>query len=375
MASSYSTNLAVELQANGENSGTWGTIANKDLGLLLEQAIASYVVQDFDTDADVTLAMTNGLDGNSNAVQPIYSPGTAALPVSARNMYIECTGAITGAKNLIVPANKKMYVIFNNTTGGYAITVKVSGQTGVSVPYLYKKLLVSNGTDIISALLENSAPTRQVFLTGTAATYTTPSGCRRIVVREKGGGGGSAGSASSANDATAGGNGGTTIFNSINANGGTGSPKGTHALGTSGMGVAGGTGGTGTASVRIAGAPSGGAQVQWASSTECYLSGGMGGGAGGGVGGIGAAAGTAGIANSGGGGGGASSPVAVFASLSVLGVSPGGGEGEYVEYAVTTPAATYTYTVGSGGTAGAAGTSGAAGTAGGSGYIIVDEYY
>ena len=39
MASTYSTNLKIELQATGENSGTWGTITNTNLGTALEQAI------------------------------------------------------------------------------------------------------------------------------------------------------------------------------------------------------------------------------------------------------------------------------------------------------------------------------------------------
>jgi len=48
-----------------------------------------------------------------------------------------------------VPANKKLYFIYNNSTG--AVTVKVSGQTGVSVPAAAKIVLVSNGTDVVVA--------------------------------------------------------------------------------------------------------------------------------------------------------------------------------------------------------------------------------
>jgi hypothetical protein len=64
-------------------------------------------------------------------------------------MYIELTGTGGASTNLIVPANKKLYFIFNNTTG--AVTVKVSGQTGVSVPQGKKMVLVSNGTDVVVA--------------------------------------------------------------------------------------------------------------------------------------------------------------------------------------------------------------------------------
>jgi hypothetical protein len=68
-------------------------------------------------------------------------------------MVIECTGTLTADRNLIVPTNKKLYFIYNNTTGGYAVTVKVSGQTGISVPNGAKIILMMNsaGTDIVTA--------------------------------------------------------------------------------------------------------------------------------------------------------------------------------------------------------------------------------
>ena len=65
-------------------------------------------------------------------------------------MYIELTGTGGTNTNLIVPANRKLYFIFNNSTG--AVTVKVLGLTGVSVPAARKTLLVCNGTDIVDAV-------------------------------------------------------------------------------------------------------------------------------------------------------------------------------------------------------------------------------
>jgi hypothetical protein len=62
-------------------------------------------------------------------------------------MFIELTG--TGGASLIVPVNKKLYFVYNNTSA--ATTVKVSGQTGVSVPVGAKIALVSNGTDVVTA--------------------------------------------------------------------------------------------------------------------------------------------------------------------------------------------------------------------------------
>jgi hypothetical protein len=131
MSSTYSTNLAIELIGAGEQAGNWGSTTNTNLGTLLEQAISGYTTQGVVTGTDTTLAMTNGASA------------------TARNMFIELTGTGGASTNLIVPANRKLYFIYNNSTG--AVTVKVSGQTGVSVPATAKIVLVSNGTDIVSA--------------------------------------------------------------------------------------------------------------------------------------------------------------------------------------------------------------------------------
>jgi hypothetical protein len=132
MASTYSTNLAIELIGTGDQAGAWGNTTNTNLGTLIEQAISGYVTQAVATGTDTSITIPNGATG------------------VARNMYIELTGTGGTNTNLIVPANKKLYFIFNNSTG--AVTVKVAGQTGVSVPTGKKMVLVSNGTDIVNGL-------------------------------------------------------------------------------------------------------------------------------------------------------------------------------------------------------------------------------
>lgn len=146
IASTYSTNLAIELIGTGEQSGTWGTTTNTNLGTLLEQAISGYVTQACTGGTD-TLTIPNGASG------------------VARNMFIELTG--TGGGTVVVPANKKIYFIYNNCSSG-AVTVKVTGLTGVSVPNAAKMVLVSNGTDIVSAVSYFAA------LSAGSATLTTP---------------------------------------------------------------------------------------------------------------------------------------------------------------------------------------------------------
>ena len=132
MSSTYSDNLKIELIGTGDQAGNWGSTTNTNLGTLLEQAISGYVTQAVATGTDTTITIPNGASG------------------VARNMFIELTGTGGASTNLIVPANKKLYFIYNNATSGQ-VTVKVSGQTGVSVPYGAKVALVSNGTDIVVA--------------------------------------------------------------------------------------------------------------------------------------------------------------------------------------------------------------------------------
>lgn len=129
MSSTYSTNLALELIGTGDQAGNWGATTNVNLGTLIEQAISGYTTQVCTGGTD-TLTMANGASS------------------TARNMFIELT--TTGGGTLVVPSNKKLYFIYNNTSSG-AVTVKVSGQTGVSVPNGAKVVLVSNGTDVVNA--------------------------------------------------------------------------------------------------------------------------------------------------------------------------------------------------------------------------------
>jgi microcystin-dependent protein len=157
MSSTYSTNLAIELIGTGDQAGNWGSTTNTNLGTLLEQAISGYVTQAVATGTDTTLAMTNGASA------------------TARNIFIELTGTGGASTNLVVPANKKLYFIYNNSTG--AVTVKVSGQTGVSVPATAKIALVCNGTDVVVATNYMVSPTLlNAALTGTPTAPTASVG-------------------------------------------------------------------------------------------------------------------------------------------------------------------------------------------------------
>ena len=159
MASTFSTNLAIELIGTGDQAGTWGNTTNTNLGTLIEQAISGYVTQAVATGTDTTITIPNGATG------------------VARNMFIELTGTGGASTNLIVPSNKKLYFIYNNASG--AVTVKVAGQTGVSVAAGEKKILASNGTDVIEATSYLTAVPSSLSvttLTATSANITTLTG-------------------------------------------------------------------------------------------------------------------------------------------------------------------------------------------------------
>jgi len=222
-------------------------------------------------------------------------------------------------------------------------------------------LLTSGGTERRVAL--SRAPTIQVFTSGTAQTYTTPSGCTMIRVRMCGGGGG-AGAPDSGT--SAGGTGGTTSFGSslLSAPGGFGSPGGPGGLGGDGGGAAtinspaigqgypGEFGDNGSYTADSIGG-SGGRSI---------LFGGRGRGGSRGLNGGDA------LANSGGGGGGGG-------GFTALASSGGGGGATSLEAYIFGPSASYTYTVGAAGTKGSTGGSGIASGNSAAGIIIVEEFY
>ena len=143
MASSYSTDLKLELMVTGENAGTWGTKTNTNLDLL-QQAIAGYQSISIAGGAQTTtLVMTNATISN------------------ARNAVIELTGTITGNQIVTVPDGiEKTYIVYNNTTGAFTVQFKTASGTGPTFSTTNKgtKLVYSNGTNVIDTELGTSTP-------------------------------------------------------------------------------------------------------------------------------------------------------------------------------------------------------------------------
>jgi hypothetical protein len=143
MASSYSTDLKLELQVTGENAGTWGDITNTNL-VILQQSIAGY--------SGISIA---GGAGNTDLT---FSNG---LTSNGKNAVIELTGTITGNRTVTITTasgvTNKVYVIRNSTSGAFTVTVKVEGQTGVTFSATDKgtKILYLNGTDVVNSNIGN----------------------------------------------------------------------------------------------------------------------------------------------------------------------------------------------------------------------------
>jgi hypothetical protein len=156
MASTYSS-LKIQLMGTGENSGTWGTITNTNLGTALEEAIVGSADVNFSS-ADVTLTLT---DANSSQ--------------TARNLRLNLTGTVGAPQNLIVPAIEKVYIINNGLT--QTITVKNTGGTGIAVPAGKTMYVYNNGTNVLDAVTHLTSLTLGSALPiasgGTGSTSTT----------------------------------------------------------------------------------------------------------------------------------------------------------------------------------------------------------
>ena len=103
---------------------------------------------------------------------------------------LNLTGTPGGAATLNVPAVEEPYIVYNNTTGGFAVTVKVSGQTGVSVPNGKVMVLYDNGADVVDAITHLSSLTLGTALPvasgGTGTTTSTGSGASVTALRISG---------------------------------------------------------------------------------------------------------------------------------------------------------------------------------------------
>ncbi len=153
MASSYSSDIKLELMVTGEKAGLWGNITNTNLQIL-EQAASGYLNLAVGA-ADVNLVLTDGATSNG------------------KNLYFKLTGTLTGNRVVTMPdSSERVFVVEDATdrsASHYTLTVKTFSGTGKTLPVGSKALLYSDGTNISAGLLTKGYKS-------TSTSYTAVSG-------------------------------------------------------------------------------------------------------------------------------------------------------------------------------------------------------
>ena len=137
MSSTYSPSLRIELIGAGEQSGTWNTTTNGNLGTLIEQSIAG-VTSISMVDANYTLTAYNGVSDQS------------------RQAVIVVSGTNSAIRDVIAPLVTKTYLIKNNTSGGFAINVRATTGASVSIPNGVTSIVYCDGTNFNLGIAQTS---------------------------------------------------------------------------------------------------------------------------------------------------------------------------------------------------------------------------
>ena len=168
MASTYSSDLKLELITTGEKAGTWGTITNTNLQQL-EQAASGYLSLNVGS-SDVALDLSNGAVSNG------------------KNLYYKLTGTLSANRTVTMPDSAERVFVVEDATArsssNYTLTVKTVSGTGLALPIGSTTLLYSDGTNITGKLQTKGYYTP-------SATYTTVNG-DQVLIDTSGGGIGTA---------------------------------------------------------------------------------------------------------------------------------------------------------------------------------------
>ena len=118
MASTF-TPLGIELQATGENAGTWGTKTNTNLQLV-EQIAGGFIQKSIAGGAQTTaLAVSDG-----------------ALNAELAHRMIEFTGTISGNQIVTIPNDvQNFYILRNSTSGSHTVQFKYATGSGDSITF------------------------------------------------------------------------------------------------------------------------------------------------------------------------------------------------------------------------------------------------
>ena len=128
----YSTSYRFELPLTGERSGTWGDMMNTFMGTLLEDALSGGSSIVIPTDANYTLVTASGA---SDETRRLILNVTSGIALSA-------------TRDIIIPSVRKVYSVFNNTTGGQSIRIRTASSTTiVTIPNGRRRFVFCDGTN------------------------------------------------------------------------------------------------------------------------------------------------------------------------------------------------------------------------------------
>jgi len=159
MASTYTTNLRLTKQGDGENPNSWGQILNDGVISLADEAIAGYTTISIGSAATVNLTANDGADDQS------------------RSAFLEVKGSIgTVATSifLVIPNKSKSYSVLNkvsaNATSNVVI-MRVAGNAGVTLTRSSTQFqhVVCDGTSVYN--VAQSEPTFSTLEVTGAATF------------------------------------------------------------------------------------------------------------------------------------------------------------------------------------------------------------
>jgi hypothetical protein len=136
MPTNYSPLLKLALPTTGELSGTWGDTVNNNITSMVEQAVAGMATINTWTANSRTLTVADGTTSESRCAMLVFATGAGGT-------------ALTAAGTAICPATTKLYIAKNNAA--FAVTLKTSAGTGVSVPPQQTMVLMCDGTNVVSA--------------------------------------------------------------------------------------------------------------------------------------------------------------------------------------------------------------------------------
>mgnify|MGYP003648415632 CR=1 FL=1 len=131
MASTYTTRINLEQQADGENPNSWGDILNNNVIQLVDDAIAAYTSIALSS-VDYTLTVNDGATDQ------------------ARSAILEFVGTVSSSVNVIIPGSSKFYFVNDKSIrqNDSTITMKTAAGTGLVIPSSATKAVICDSVSV-----------------------------------------------------------------------------------------------------------------------------------------------------------------------------------------------------------------------------------